>query len=267
VVETEFGYHVMRILDKEDGIQVATIAQKIQPSEATANTNFTKATKLEMDARNGKDFAKLAKDGGFTVTPANSIKSFDENVQGIGALRGLVRWAYDDETKVGDVKKFDTQNGSYVIARLKTINDSGLLSIEQAKISVLPLVRNEKKAAIIKKKMAGATLEAVAKASGSSVATASGLSIANPMIAGVGMEIKVVAKAFGLAAGKTSKLIEGEAGVFMIRTKAVEKGPGLPSYAAVTKSVTGQNRGSAEGKLTQALKDEADIEDNRFVFN
>jgi len=267
VVETDYGFHVIKVLDKYEGVQVATIARKIGASDATVNANFNKATKLEMDARNGKKFADLAKDGGFTIVPANGLKSYDENVQGIGALRALVRWAYEDGTKVGDVKKFDTQNGSHVVARLKSINDSGLMSVEEAKINVLPLVRNEKKAAIIRKKMAGATLEDVAKASGSSVTEAAALSIANPMIAGVGPEIKVVGKALGLAAGKTSKLIDGEAGVFMVRTKSVEKGPGLPNYGAVTKMVTAQNRGNAEAKLTKALKDEADIEDNRFQFN
>ena len=268
VVETDFGFHVIKVLDKYEGIQVATVARKIGASDATVNSNFNKATKLEMDARNGKKFADLAKDGGFTIVPANGVKSFDESVQGVGALRALVRWAYEDGTRVGDVKKFDTQNGSHVVARLKSINDTGLMSIEEAKVSVLPIVRNEKKAAIIRKKMAGSTLDAVAKASGSSINEAVALSIANPMIPSVGPEIKVVAKAFGIGTGKTSKLIDGEAGVFMVSTKSIEKAAELPNgYGAQAKMVTAQNRNSAEGKLTKAMKDDADIEDNRFQFN
>jgi peptidyl-prolyl cis-trans isomerase D len=265
VVETDFGYHVMRILEKEDAVRIANIAQKIQPSEATTDANFTKATKLEMDSKE-KPLADLAKGLGYTVMPANGLGANDENIQGVGPQRAIVRWAFNNDTKVGDVKKFDTPQG-HVIARLKNVNEKGLLPIEEAKVTVLPIVRNQKKAALIRAKMTGATLEAVSQKSGSAVANAPAISMANPMISGIGPELKVVGKAFGLAAGKTSGLIDGEAGVFMVRTKAVEKAPGLPNYSSMTTRVTAQGRGGVETRLTTALKDDADIEDNRFEFN
>ena len=265
VVETDFGFHVIKVLDKYDGVRIATIAQKIQPSEATTDANFTKATKLEMDSRE-KPLADLAKELGYTLTPVNGLGANDENIQGVGPQRAIVRWAYNKDTNIGDVKKFDTPQG-HVVARLKNINEKGLLPLEQAKVSVLPLVRNEKKAALIKAKMVGATLEAVSQKTGSAVALAQSLSMANPMISGIGPEIKVVGKAFGLAAGKTSGLIEGEAGVFMIRTKAVEKAAALPNYSSITARVNAQGRGGVETRLATALKDDAKIEDNRFEFN
>lgn len=268
VVETEFGFHVMKILDKADVVQVAHVAIKLQPSEKTITENFNKATNLEMAVRDGKKFADLAKQGGYTLTPANNLKSYDEQVPGVGAQRGLVRWAFEKDTKVGDVKTFDTQNGSRVIAQLKSVNDNGLLSLDEARLSVLPIVRNKKKAEIIRKKMKGNSLEAVSKASGASISNANALTFSQPMIPAVGMEPKVVAKAFGLAAGKTSGLIDGEMGVYMVRTKSVEKAAGLPNgYAPMTKNMTAQARGSIEGRLTKAMKDAADIEDNRFEFN
>lgn len=265
VVETDFGYHVMRILDKEDAVRIANIAQKIQPTEATTDANFTKATKLEMDARD-KPFADLAKEIGYTVTPANGLGANDENIPGVGPQRAIVRWAYAKDTNEGDVKKFDTPQG-HVVARLKKINKKGLLPMEQAKVSVLPILRNQKKAEMIKAKMEGTTLEAVAQKSGSSIATATGIAMSNPMISGIGPELKVVGKAFGLAAGKTSGLIEGEAGVFMVRTKTIEKAAPLTNFSAITARVNSQGRGGVENRLTTALREDADIEDNRAEFN
>jgi peptidyl-prolyl cis-trans isomerase D len=267
VVETDFGYHVIKVLDKYEGVQVATVAQKIQPTEATTDANFVKATKLEMDARDsGKSFTDLAKAAKLTVTPANALGANDENIPGVGSQRPIVRWAYDKGTKVGDVKKFDVAQGS-VVARLKAINDKGLLPLEEAKVSVLPIIRNEKKAELIKKKMAGTTLDAVAKASGSSIATATGVAFASPMVPSVGPELKVVGKAFGLAAGKTSGLIEGTAGVFMIRATNVEKVPAPQNFTAITSRLNAEGRGNVQGRITNALKDAADIEDNRYEFN
>jgi len=265
VVETEFGFHVIKVLDKYEGVQLATIAQKIQATEATTDANFTKSTKLEMDARD-KPFADLAKALKLTVTPANGLGANDENLPVVGSQRAIVRWAYADDTKVGDVKKFDIATGS-VVARLKSINEKGLLPMEQAKISVLPLIRNEKKAALVKAKMAGTTLEQVAQKSGSSVISAADVTLASSMVPNVGPEPKVVGKVYGLGAGKTSGLIEGNAGVFMVRTKAVTKAPALQNFTAITTRLSAEGRGGVQNRLTTALKDNADIEDNRYEFN
>ena len=48
LVETPFGFHIIKITDKQDGIRLATIAQKIEPSEVTSDKLFTLATKFEM---------------------------------------------------------------------------------------------------------------------------------------------------------------------------------------------------------------------------
>lgn len=265
VVETEFGYHVMRILDKEGAVQLATVAQKVQPSETTTDAVFTKATKMEMDAQS-KDFAALAKENGVTVTPANKLMANDEMIQGVGNQRAIVKWAFDNDTKAGDVKKFEVPQG-HVIAKLKNVNDNGLISLEEAKQTVLPILRNKKKAEMLKAKMTGGTLEAVAQKTGASVATAADVTFAAPNVPAVGPEPKVVGKAFGLAAGKTSGLIEGQTGVFMIRAKSVVKAPDLPNYTMYSARLKQQDRGGAPSRLSMALRNKADIEDNRAEFN
>lgn len=265
VVETEFGYHVIKVTGKNEAVQLATVAQKIEPSEATTDEVFAKATKLEMDSES-KPLAELAKGLNLTVTPANKLLANDENIPGVGNQRGIVKWAYAKDTKVGDVKKFDIPQG-HVVVSLKSINEKGLLSIEEAKVSVLPIVRNQKKAELVRKKMEGTTLEAVAQKTGSTVASAVDVTLANSAIVNVGQEHKVVGKAFGLAAGKTSGLIDGNLGVFMIRTKTVAKAPALPNYTSYTARVNNEGRQQVQGRLSQALKDAADIEDNRAEFN
>lgn len=266
IVKTSFGFHVMRVLEKEDGVRIASLAQKILPSEATVDVNFQKATKLEMDARDTKKpFADLAKAAQLTVIPANRIGANDENIAGVGPEREIVRWAYNDDTKVGDVKKFDTGKGSVVVS-LKAINEKGLLSLEEARLSVLPIVRNEKKAKIIREKMQGTTLEAVAQKAGATVTAATGVTLASSMIMGVGPETKVVGTAFGLGAGKTSKLIDGQSGVFIIRTKNVEVAPAQTSAAAMIARLNNQGRSGIENRLSMSLKDKAKIEDNRSKF-
>lgn len=264
VVETDFGYHVIKVGAKNDAVQLATIMQKIEASEETSDQAFIKASKMEMDAED-KPFEELAKEMGLTITPANKLMANDENIQGIGAQRGIVTWAFSSDTKAGDVKKFDVPQG-HVVARLKTVNEKGLLPMEEAKNVVLPILRNKKKAELIKKKMEGTTLEAVAQKSGSSVTAANDVTFASPMVPNVGPEPKVVGRAFGLEAGKVSGHIEGNAGVFIIKTRTVAKAPDLPNYTSYTTRLKNEARGGVQSRITTALKNKADIEDNRSEF-
>ena len=265
IVETDFGYHVIKVLGKNDAVQLATIAQTIEPSEATSDAIFAKATKFEMEAAD-KSFEELAKAGSLTVVPVNKLLANDESVQGIGSQRGIVKWAFAKDTKEGDVKKFDIPEG-HVIVKLKAVSENGLLPIEEAKLAVLPIIRDQKKAELIRKKMEGTTLEAVSQKTGSQVANATDVALAGGMLPSVGAEPKVVGTAFGLAAGKTSGLIDGKAGVFMVRTKNVVKAADLPNYSSYTSRMNAEARSSVSGRISAALKENADIEDNRSEFN
>ena len=265
VVETDFGFHVIKVSGKNDAVLMGTVAQKIQPSDATIDATYTKASQFESDALENKDFAALAKKSGVEVVNANNIKAFDEYVQGLGSQREIVRWSFSSDTDINSVKRFETTQG-FVIAKLKDKNETGLLPIELAKQSVEPLLKNKKKAELIKKKMNGNTLESVAKSSGASVLPATGVSLKTPVIPNIGSEPKVVGKAFNLASGKTSEIIEGNSGMYMIKGKSVIKAADLPSYTTYINQDRTQNQSYSVSKAYTALKDKAEIKDNRGNF-
>lgn len=265
VVETDFGFHVIKVTGKYDAVLLGTVVQKIQPSDVTVDATYSKASQFESDAIDNKDFDALAKKEGLEVTNAPSLKAIDEFVPGLGAQREMVRWAFNKSTDVNSVKRFETSQG-FIIAKLKSKNETGLLPIDAAKQAVEPILKNKKKADLIKKKMSGATLDAVAKASGASVIPALGVSLKTPVIANVGNEPKVVGKAFNLAAGKTSEVIEGNTGMFVIQSKSVTKAADLPSYATYIGQETAQNQGYSVSKAYTALKEKATIKDNRGSF-
>jgi peptidyl-prolyl cis-trans isomerase D len=265
VVETEFGLHVMKVSGKNDAVLLGTIAQKIQASDATIDAAYTKASQLEASALANSNFEAVAKKAGLVVTPATNIKAYDEFVQGLGSQREVVRWSFNKETELGAIKRFEVPQG-FVVAKVKDVNDTKLLPLDVAKQSVEPILKNQKKAEIIKKKMKGSSLEAVSKASGASIAIAAAVSVKNPMITNIGMEPKVVGKAFGLAAGKTSEIIEGTSGMFMIRAKKVVKAPAISDYTTYINQEKSQNQSYASSQAYMAIKDKAEIKDNRGNF-
>ena len=265
LVETEFGFHVIKVTDKQDGIRLATVAQKVEASEATADKIFTQATKLEMDAAD-KDLNAVAKTLGLKVAPAVSVKGLDENFGSLGNQRTIVRWAFEKGVKVGDVKRFEVANVGHVIAKLKSIDDSGLIAVSVARPYVESILKNKKKAELIKAKMNGSSLEAIAKAVGGTVQQATGLTMENTMLPSVGPEPKVVGNAFALATNKLSAPIEGNTGVYVVKNVGVVKAPALKSHAAYVRKLKAQSASDAN-RVIPALKENAKIEDNRMDFN
>jgi peptidyl-prolyl cis-trans isomerase D len=262
LVETEFGFHIVKVLDKRDAVRLATIAQRIEPSEATSDDIFKKATKIEMEAKD-KDFATVVKSLGLTVASAN-VKALDENFGSFTNQRQVVRWAYNKETSEGDVKRFNVPNGNLIV-KLKKINEEGLMAISDAKPIVEPILKNQKKTEKIKQIMKGATLEEAAKAAKVSVANATDITLQNPNLLGFGAEPKVVGTAFATAPNKVSDLIEGRAGVFKLQTKSVVKAPAIKNYDAYTSRLKAMS-GASLGRIIPALKDKAKIKDNRLDF-
>lgn len=265
LVETDFGFHIINVTDKQDAVRLATIAQKIEPSEATNDKLYTKAVKFEMDA-NSQDFEKVAKASGLTVNPSVKVKAMDEMFGALGAQRQLVRWVFEKETKVGNVKRFEIANVGNVIAKLKKVSEKGLMSVEEAKPSVEPILKNKKKAEKIKAKMTGTTLESIAKASGAAVQQAVGLTIENANIPNAGPERKVVGTAFALSVNKVSAPIEGNSGIYVVKPTLIERAPALKNHSDYIAKVKSQVAGYS-GRVIPALKADADIEDNRAQFN
>ena len=266
LVETPFGFHIIKIADKQDGIRLATIAQKIEPSEATSDKVFTEATKFEMDAT-AKDFDKTAKDMKLTIAPPVTLKVMDEAFGSLGNQRNIVSWAFDDDTSVGAVKRFEVANVGHVIAKMVKVNAAGLTAVDVARPYIEPILKNKKKAELIKAKMTGTSLEAIAKATGSTVQLATDVTMQNPVLAGgVGQEPKVVGNAFALAAGKISAPIEGNTGVYVAKNTSTIKAPVLKSHAEYVAKIKAQSAGDSN-RVLPALKDNAEIKDNRKQFN
>ncbi|WP_340199877.1 peptidylprolyl isomerase [Ascidiimonas sp. W6] len=265
LVETDFGFHVIHVDDKEDQVLIATISQKLEASEETNNELFTNATKFEIAVAD-KDFQSTAKENNYVVRPVNKVKALDENLPGLGNQRTIVKWAFEEESKVGSVKRFNVPNG-YVVAQITKKTKKGLTTPEEASSRVLPILRKQKKAAIIKEKNENvSSLDAFAKANNTQVNSATTLTMKSPTIAGAGREPKVVGAAFGLEEGKTSSLIEGENGVFMVQVTKKENSIELDNYGTYANTIKTATRNSVNSKVFTALKEAAKIEDNRSDF-
>ena len=267
LVETQFGYHVIKIDDKQDIVQVATLAREIAPSEETINTLFTDATKFEMASLDSEAeaFSDIAKEDGYAVRPVNKIKEMDENLPGLGSQRAMVQWAFNDDTKVGDIKRFNVNNG-YAIAQLTKRYKKGLMSPEDASATALPKIRKDRKAEQIIAANQNKTMEAIASDNNITLSSASSLNIKSPTIAGAGREPLVVGTAFALDLNQTSGLIKGETGVFMVKVTKKEDAPKMENFSTYANNLRSSVANRVNSDVYNALKEGAEIEDKRATF-
>ena len=268
VVRTDFGYHVIEILGQgtfQQAYKVATISQAIEPSVETVDEVFKNKSKFEIAVADA-DFETVAAENNYEVRPVSSIKELDENIPGLGAQRAIVRWAFDDSASEGDFKSFNTTAGGFVVVKLTGVNTAGLMSTESGSVTALPEIRKEKKAEIIKDRISATTLDEIATAEGQTIKTAVAVNMKNPTLSGAGREPLVIGTAFGLAEGATSELISGNSGVYAVQVTKVTAAAALTSYQAAANRVGKAKENAVNTQLYNALKDAAEIEDNRAVF-
>ncbi len=269
VVETQFGYHLIEVegqKNKKEAYKIATVVKEIEPSEATLSQVFSESAKFEEAVRNA-DFTKTAEEKGLTPKPVNKIGELDSNIPGIGNNRTIVNWAFEEGSKVGDVKRFNI-NDAYVVVQLTRKSDKkALMSVAEASVTVTPILRKQKKAQKIREGISGSTLQEMATSQNVGVKTASALTRSTPTIADAGTEPLVVGMAFGKAAGETTPIIDGETGVFVVRVLSKTEAPALDNYASyISQLKSGINTSSVNVRVFNALKKTADIEDNRADF-
>jgi peptidyl-prolyl cis-trans isomerase D len=268
VVKTDFGYHVIEILDqknKQRALKIATIAQVIEPSEKTIDNTFNKTSKFEI-AVASKDFNEVANENNYSIMPVSNVGALAESIPGLGNQRAIVRWAFEEGIKVGEVKRFNLQNGGYAVVMLSAKNKKGLMSIENASVTALNEIRKEKKAELIKASLSGTTIEDIAAGQNQSVKTALAINMKNPTLSGAGREPLVIGSVFGLAEGQVSNPIVGNYGVYVIEVTKITPADGLPNYQAVANRIESTKRTAVNTELYNALKKASDIEDNRATF-
>ena len=266
LVETPFGFHVIKVGDKQDLVLLASVSQKIVPSEQTSNKVFKDATQFEMDAGR-EDFAALAESSNYVVRTVNNVDVLDENLPGLPEQRAIVQWAFSDDTSVGDIKRFSLSFGGYVIVELTAQREAGLAAVEDVKEEVLPKLLAQKKAAMLKSDNQGTEgLADLAAKNGVEVKTALAVNQKSGVLVGAGNEPYIIGAAFALQEGQRSVLLEGNNGVYQVELVAKKKAQKLDDYSSYAQLLQTQERNALAERIISALESSATIEDNRALY-
>lgn len=275
VIETEFGYHVIKITGKkkmEKKAMVAVITRKVEPSNETFQNVYSKASAFAGENSTAEQFNKAVVAKKLNKRLAEEVGEMSNTIAGLEAPREIIRWAYDKDTKKGDVSKVFDLQGMYVVACLKEVKEKGIPPLEQVKTQMEPYVKREKKAeTIIKKinalKTPGITLDQLAQKVDSAVVdTLDFVSFATYSLPAFGPEPAIIGTLFTLKKGVMSDPLEGKAGVFVIQVDEFKEAPVVTDYTINKNQLIMTFKSRVSYDVYNALERKADVEDNRLLF-
>ena len=271
IVKTQFGYHLIEIIDQknfEPAYKIAYFARRIEPSQETDQNASGMASQFAGENRDQAAYDAGVKKGNLKSVASPEIQPTDFNIQALGSSRSLVRWIYG--AKLGEVSESFPIGDKYVVAVLTEVNHKGTMTLAKVKPMIEPILRNQNKAKIISLKIGtAATLDAVATALGQPVNHVDSLQFSSPYIPNIGLEQKVVGYAFDkqLIGKPLSAPVGGNDGVFLLK---VDNLSAKANYNVDVEQARQTQLQSQESLIqragTDALKKKAKIEDDRGKF-
>ncbi len=159
----------------------------------------------------------------------------------------------------------------FVIAVLTDVKEKGIAPYEQALDLVKGKVITAKKAQIfidkINAKLSSATsIDALAAALGAQVKNAEGVNFNSSFVANLGVEPALVGTIFSMKQGVLSKPVEGTAGVFVAVIDKISEPAATTDYSNNKKQAVQQLQQRTTYEVFNALKEKANITDNRGKY-
>jgi peptidyl-prolyl cis-trans isomerase D len=270
IVVSQFGVHLIEIMEKGTPtrqVQVATLERKLEPSQKTYDFYYNKANEFASQNTSGEQFDSSIIQKGFNKRIADNLRENDKNVPGLEQPRELVRWAYQAEK--GDVSKVFTFGDKYVIAHLVDIKEKGILPLDEVRDQVTAEVRKQKKAEMLIEKFkaaSGTNIDDIARKLNTTAVDAENVSFQNAYVPGLGNEPQIAGTLYTMKQGEISRPIKGENAVAVVAVTRITEPEPVTDYTQTINQLAEQLRSRSDYELFNAMKEKANIVDNRGRF-
>ena len=271
VVKTQFGYHIIDVTEVKTNTayKIATVSREILPGDETINEAFVKADLFATSVDDISSFDALAQTDSLQVVPANDLGANDRRIGIVGEARQVVQWLFTDASTgvVSDVFELDD---AYIVAVMTKEVEEGYKPVASVAAEIRVELKKKFQGEVITSKLASysGTLDEIAAAYGSdaNVYSSPDLLMNSNSLPSVGFDPKAVGIAFSLESGETSQPIAGENGVLIILMENKTIAPEIADYSIYKNQLEQRYSGQVGYSITQAITENADIQDERYKF-
>ncbi len=271
VVETVFGYHVVKVTDKtqpQPKVRLAYVQQENTVSEKTRLNIYAEANKFVTENRTYDQFNKTIEEQGLTKRTKEGMNKSTYQITGLENPREIVRWAFDEKTKKGDIsdKIFELDNKQLVVAALTGVIHEGEVPmegmLERGKYQLLNKKKGEM--AVEKMKACGNDVNRMVSELGAESTTVSDVNIESRVFGNFGVEADIVGTICGMKEGAEVGPIAGNSTAFIIKNVKFTVPEEAKDYTNIIREKTSQftNRSMNNG-VYNALRNKVKIKDNR----
>ena len=272
VVETEFGFHIVKVTEAKSNTlyRVAAVEKTLSPSDATRDEAFRKADAFALETKNLDDFKANSKKQNLGVLTANRLQETATTINNLRSAREAIRWAFKDDTKVGSVSAAFEIDDQYIVAVETAQSDKNSVKVDDYRDELTAKVRAELKSEQLLTKVSAlsGTLEQMAQkyGAGALIETANGITLNGGSFTSPGPDPTALGKAFGLKPGQKSKAFAGDNGVFVMECLNKTAAPEIKDFTVYKNNARQQLAQRASYTISEAIKENAKITDNRAKF-
>ena len=268
------SYNLIRLIDRQvidDSlmVRVAVLRHDLSASTKTYQDVFAKANKFVTENRTYEKFNATIEAEGMTKRSQPRLTASTYQIAGIDNPRQIVRWAFEDKTKVGDISSIFELDNMFVVAALTEIIPEGYAPMEKIAEQYKYSILNKKKGdiAVERMKACGTDYDRMVSELGAEITTVSDISMESRSVGNFGVESDVIGIILGMKEGETVGPIAGNSSAFVIRSAHREVAADAPDYNTITREKKAQFDNKVfGGGVYNALRKNAKIEDNRVLF-
>ena len=268
VVTSQFGVHLIEVTQisrKVKKAKIAYIDRNVEPSTETFNNYYSQAAQFAGKMLNaGIAFDSLVNEKNLVKRSDSKVQSDKQTIAGLPNSREMVRWM--NTAEVGAISQVFQFDNSYVVAYLTKEYKDGVTSLSDIKEQITALVVKEKKAIKISEGVSSTDLASIAKANSLSVVNDQKATLANLSVQGIGYEPELVGCIFATEVGSVSSPITGMNAVFVVEVTAKDEAKSTGDFSLQKSQIEKQTSSYSNGASYNALKEAADVQDNRADF-
>lgn len=271
--ESQFGVHVIQVTGKSaptKKVQVARLTRNIEPSNRTFQAVFGQASEFSALLRQDKSFEEAAEEKGLSVRVVDMVREMDMNLPGIENPREIVRWAFDERTKVGGFSQIFDVDSRFIVATVTEKREKGIPSLNEIREEIQALAIRDKKfetiSAEMKQALGAGSFDAIAEKLQLTPEQALEIRFNMMNLPNVGPEPRVVGTAFGLQPNTISQPIKGNAGVLLVEVMNQEEAIEPDDMSATRRQLSSAFTNRVLNDVFNAIREKASIEDNRTMF-
>jgi len=250
-----------------DSVKIAYLDRALYASDQTLNEIYSDVFNIINNNPKLTDLDKITEDKG--VRPRNVIlQKMDKTVPGLGLSRQMVRWAFNQETKVQEPKFFDLEN-KYIIAILSNIYEEETKVLSEVYDEIKLKLKNQKTSqAIVEEieRLGHKNLNEIANAFSVKINPIDGLRLNSDLFGKEGYNPGAVGSFFGTTINSMSIPFVSGNGVFVFQKEQKNSINSPTNFDQYQKLITRNYHSEVDLLLIDAIKMDKDITDNRFNF-